>query len=295
MSTTTMDAVLSGAARWAIVQGDNLALMCALPASSVHLCYMDPPFFTGRDFTLSDGRLAFSDKWESLDSYLNYVVDRCAAARDTLTEDGALILHVDPTASHYLKVRIDGLFGRDCFRNEIVWRYRRWPVAGKDFQRMHDILLRYTKSPNKERWNQLYEPLAPSTVAIHGTKKQKHVQTEKGRKWGAHGGYSDEESPGAYMSDVWEVSLVAPLSAGRTGWPTEKPPELLERIVSSCSHPGDVVLEPFCGSGPAVERAVALGRRAIGIDENPIAVNIAQSRVDGPLFAKARSPEVIHG
>lgn len=280
-------AVLSGAARWAIVQGDNLAVMRGMPAGSVHLCYLDPPFFTQRDFTLANGQLAFSDKWQSLDAYLEHVIARCAAARDALTDDGALILHVDPTASHYLKVALDKLFGRDCYRNEIVWRYRRWPVEGTDFQRMHDVLFRYTKSPKKQRWNQLYEPLSPTTIAIHGTKKQKHAVTDKGRKWGKHAGHSDEDSPGAYLSDVWEISLVAPLSAGRTGWPTEKPPELLERIIASCSLTGDVVLEPYCGSGPAVERAVALGRRGIGIDESPIAVSIARGRIDGPLFQAA--------
>jgi site-specific DNA-methyltransferase (adenine-specific) len=261
--------------------------MRAMPPSSVHLAYLDAPFMTGRDFETADGRLAYSDKWPDLRTYIDSVLDRCAAARDALTEDGCLWLHVDPETSHYLKVGLDLLFGRECFRNEIIWRYRRWPVEGSDFQRMHDVLLRYTKSPKQQRWNQLYEPLSPATIAIHGTKKQKHVQTEKGRKWGAHGGYSDEESPGAYLSDVWEIGLVAPLSTKRTGWPTEKPPPLLERIVASCSRPGDVVLEPYGGSAPATERAVALGRRGIAIDMSPIAVEIARGRIDGPLFRAA--------
>lgn len=285
-------AVLSGAARWAIVQGDNLAVMRGMPAGAVHLAYLDPPFFTGRDFALADGRLAFSDKWESLDAYLDHVLARCAAARDTLTDDGTLILHVDPTASHYLKVALDKLFGRECYRNEIIWRYRRWPVEGKDFQRMHDVLFRYTKSPKRERWSQLYEPLAESTLEVHGTKKQKHRRVDGPGEPARRLGYSTEESPGAPMSDVWEIGLVAPLSAKRTGWPTEKPPELLERILTSCSLTGDVVLEPYCGSGPAVERAVALGRRGIGIDQSPIAVGIARGRVDGPLFQRATGTDL---
>jgi site-specific DNA-methyltransferase (adenine-specific) len=276
----SIDAVLSGAARWAVVQGDNLTVMRAMPPRSVHLAYLDAPFMTGRDFETADGRLAYSDKWPDLRTYIDSVLDRCAAARDTLTEDGCLWLHVDPETSHYLKVGLDLLFGRECFRNEIIWRYRRWPVEGSDFQRMHDVLLRYTKSPKRERWNQLYESLAESTLEVHGTKKQRHVQTERGRKWTA----ASEESPGAAMSDVWEVGLVAPMSTKRTGWPTEKPPELLERIIASCSMPGDVFLEPYCGSGCGVERAVSLGRRGLGIDQSPIAVGIARGRVDGPLF-----------
>lgn len=177
----SIEAVLSGAARWTVVQGDNLAIMQAMPPCSVHLAYLDAPFMTGRDFETADGQLAYSDKWPNLRTYIDSVLDRCAAARDTLTEDGCLWLHVDPETSHYLKVGLDLLFGRECFRNEIIWRYRRWPVEGSDFQRMHDVLLRYTKSPKRQRWNQLYEPLSPATIAIHGTKKQKHVQTEKGR------------------------------------------------------------------------------------------------------------------
>jgi site-specific DNA-methyltransferase (adenine-specific) len=279
-----IDRVLSGAARWAVVQGDNLVVMRGIPSESVQLAYLDPPFFTQRDFELEDGRLAFSDRWESFEGYLEHVLTRCAAARDLLTDDGTLILHVDPKTSHYHKVALDRLFGRDCFRNEIVWRYRRWPVEGKDFQRMHDVLLRYTKSPDKQRWNQLYEPLAESTVEVHGTRKQRHHRVDGPGLPARRLGYSDEDSLGAPMSDVWEIGLMAPGSTKRTGWSTEKPPELLERIIASQSHPGDVFLEPYCGSGVGVERAVSLGRRGIGIDQSPIAVSIARARVDGPLF-----------
>lgn len=274
----SVDRVLAGLDRWTIVQAENLAAMRALPAASVHLAYLDSPFNTGSEFHTKDGRLAYADRWPSLEAFVESVVTRCAAARDLLTEDGCLILHIDPETSHYLKIALDKLFGRDCYRNEIVWRYRRWPTPSSDFQRMHDTLLRYTRNPKKERWNQLHEPLSPRTVAIHGTKKQKHAITEKGRKWGKWTGNGTEESPGAYLSDVWEIGVIAPLSTERA-YPTQKPQELLDRIVLGCSHHGDVVLEPYCGAAPAVFSAVQHGRRGIGFDESVVAVEVATARL----------------
>lgn len=275
----SVERVLFGADRWAVVEGDNLELMRALPAAAVHLIYADSLFFTQRDFQLADGRLAYSDRWPSFDAYQAHVVERCAAARDLLTHDGCLILHVDPAVSHYLKVALDGLFGRDCFRNEIIWRYRRWPTPSPTFQWMHDVLLRYTRTPNAQRFNQLYEPLSPATVAIHGTKKQRHAKTEQGRKWGKWTGNGEEESPGAYMSDVWEIGVIAPKSQERTGWPTQKPRELTDRIVLGCSLPGDLLVEAYGGSAPLGSSATAHGRRCICIDNSPIAVEIATARL----------------
>jgi site-specific DNA-methyltransferase (adenine-specific) len=275
----TIDAVLSGATKWTFVEGDNLAIMRAMPAAAVHLAYLDSPFNTGRAFALSDGRFAYSDKWPSLEAFVASVIERCAAARDLLTDDGCLILHVDPETSHYLKVALDGLFGRDCYRNEIVWRYRKWPSGIPDFQRCHDTLLRYTRSPEKQRWNQLYEPLAPSTLAATGTKKQQHRRVKNGGTWARNMGTLGEESPGASMSDVWEIPIVPPSGTERLGWPTQKPRALLDRIVLSCSQPGDVVLEPYCGTAPAVSSAVAHERRGVGIDSSPIAVEMATARL----------------
>ncbi len=274
----TIERVLSGVDRWAIVEGENLTLMRSLPPGSVHLVYGDAPFFTNRDFHAEDGRLAYSDRWPSMAAFVRHVRARCAAARDLLTEDGTLVAQVDPETSHYVKVALDSVFGRACFRNEIIWRHRRWPTKTQDFQRMHDVLLRYTRHPKKERWNQLYEPLSPATLAIHGTKKQKHAVTEKGRKWGSHPGESPEDSPGAYLSDVWEIGVIAPLSAERI-YPTQKPRALADRVVLSCSHVGDMVLDPWCGGGTHVSAAVAHGRRGGGIDQSPLAVEVATKRL----------------
>lgn len=279
-----IDRVLSGLDRWTIVHAENLAAMRAMPPRSVHLVFGDAPFNTGEDFFMKDGRLAYSDRWPSLDAFVEHIRERCAAARDLLTEDGTLVVQVDPETSHYVKVALDGVFGRDCFRNEIVWRYRRWPVAGADFQRMHDTLLRYTRSPKAERWNQLYEPRSASTLETWGEARVVSRLVDGKRVTER----TDKASPGAPMSDVWEIGILAPIATERV-YPTQKPPELADRVVLSCSHPGDVVLDPWCGSGTTVVRAVANGRRGIGMDQSPVAVEIARARIDGPLFAAVGS------
>lgn len=276
----SIDRVLSGADRWAIVHGENLATMRAMPPASVHLVYGDAPFNTGRDFKTDDDRVAYSDKWPSLETFVEHVRERCAAARDLLTDDGCLIVQVDPETSHYVKVALDGVFGRACFANEIVWRYRRWPTVSRDFQRMHDTLLRYLRTATAiPRWNQLHEALAPSTLAAWGTKRQEGVKTDDGQRASLRKRASDEESSGALMSDVWEIGILAPSGNERLGYPTQKPRALADRIVSACSHPGDVVLDPWCGSGTTVSAAVALGRRGIGLDQSPVAVEIATARL----------------
>jgi site-specific DNA-methyltransferase (adenine-specific) len=271
--------VLSGAERWTIACGDNLEVMRAMPPASVDLLYGDTLYATGSTFHLPDGRVAYEDRHESLDSYLSDLRERCAAGRDLLAGHGTFVLQVDPETSHYVKVMLDGIFGRECFRNEIIWRYRRWPTRSRDFQRMHDVLFRYVRNHRARwRWNQLFEPLSPRTVAIHGTKKQRHTITEKGRKWGAQVASDAEDSPGAYLSDVWEIGVIAPKSRERA-WPTQKPTDLAARVILACSDPGDVVLDPWSGGGTFVSVAVEHDRRGIGIDQSPLAVELGTARV----------------
>lgn len=288
----TWESVLAGRARAAIVHGENLAVMRVMPPASVHLVYGDAPYATGDDFTTDSGEHAYSDRWPSLDAFLDNLRERSAAARDLLTEDGTFVLQVDPSTSHYVKVMLDGVFGRACFDNEIIWRYRRWPVHARRFQRMHDVLFRYRRSAKVEpRWNQLYDPLAPSTVEAFGNQKQKHQRAKDGGKWARRVEMTGEVSPGSPMSDVWEIPIVAPSGSERVDYPTQKPEALANRVISACSLQGDVVLDPWCGSGTHVAVAVSLWRRGIGIDESPVAFRVASGRIaretqQGNLFAR---------
>ncbi len=273
-----------------LIRGDNVQALRALAQTDVRcaLAYLDPPFFTGREHTLverRDGRTdestrvkAFDDRWASLEAYLESLVERVRLARELLLPEGCLVLHVDPRTSHYSKVLCDEVFGADCFASEIVWRYRRWPSKTKNFQRMHDVLLRYVKDPKAEpRFRQLYEPLAASTRATWGDKRQRAVVDGSGRR--VRSSTTEEASPGTPLGDVWEIGIVAPVARERTGYPTQKPEALLTRLLESCTDPGDLVLDPYLGSGTTAVAALRLGRRSIGIDVNPRAVTIARKRL----------------
>jgi DNA modification methylase len=275
-----------------LVQGDNLAGMDTLyrRGAKATLVYLDPPFFTGREHELVDRRRtedgaierrllpAFDDRWNSLDDYLSALVDRIAIARELLLPEGCLVLHVDPKTSHYLKVLCDEVFGARCFASEIVWRYRRWPAKTRNFQRVHDVLLRYVRDPDASpRFRQLYEPLAPSTLATWGDRRQRAVTDSSGRR--LRSSSTADASPGTPLGDVWDIGIVAPVARERTGYPTQKPEALMERLVESLTEPGDLVIDPYLGSGTTLAVCARIGRRAVGIDQSRRALQIARKRL----------------
>ncbi len=287
-----LELVRQGDPHCVLLAGDNLTgleLLKALPTRFA-LAYLDPPFLTGREHALVErkrgkqGQIvrtlkpAFDDRWSSLDDYLAALRPRIAAARELLLPEGCLVLHVDPKTSHYLKVLCDQIFGRDCFASEIIWRYRRWPSKTPNFQRVHDVLLRYVRDPRVEpRFRQLYEPLAASTLATWGTKKQRAVTDASGRR--TRSSVTAEATPGAPMGDVWEIGIVAPVAKERTGYPTQKPEALMSRLIESCTAPGDWVLDAYAGSGTTATVARKLGRAALSIDESARALEVARRRL----------------
>jgi DNA modification methylase len=283
-----------GSTESVLIQGDNLSAMAAhleQHGARYALAYLDPPFFTGRAHSRVErsrdprsGRVirkevhAFDDRWDSLEHYLSALYDRVSAARALLAPHGCLVLHVDPKTSHYAKVLCDEIFGSDCFASEIIWRYRRWPAKTRNFQRVHDVLLRYVRDPGiPPRFSQLYEPLAPSTLATWGDRKQRAVVDAEGRR--RRSSSTPEATPGTPLGDVWEIGIVAPVAKERTGYPTQKPLALLERLLLSCSEPGDWVLDPYAGSGTTLLACRQLERKAVGIDLNADALAIARKRL----------------
>jgi DNA methylase len=265
----------------ALHRGDNVEVMRALARGKlrerVTLAYLDPPFLTNRVHETRDNRVAFDDRWVGRAEYLEALGARLEAVRDLLAAHGCVIVHVDPKTSHYVKVLCDEIFGDDCFASEIVWRYRRWPSRTQNFQRVHDVLLRYRKSAHAEpRYNAMFEPLAPSTLATWGTKKQRAV-VKDGRR--LRSSSTKEATPGVPMGDVWDIGVIAPVSHERTGYPSQKPEALLERLVLALSSPGDVVLDPYAGSGTTLAVAGRLGRVFVGIDASPVAIETITSRL----------------
>ncbi len=280
-----------------LIQGDNLVALRALAkthAERVTLAYMDPPFFTGRVHShvqrkTREKRAAFDDRWVDRAAYLEALAPRLERVRALLAPHGSVVVHVDPKTSHYVKVLCDEIFGEDAFASEIVWRYRRWPSKTPNFQRVHDVLLRYRKDAGcTPRWNAMYEPLAASTLATWGTKKQRAVFStrEGGEVRRARSSSTTEATPGVPMGDVWEIGVIAPVARERTGYPSQKPEALLERIVLALSAPGDIVLDPYAGSGTTLAVAARTGRRFIGIDASDLAVETIRGR-----FATAEPSE----
>jgi site-specific DNA-methyltransferase (adenine-specific) len=294
--------VSRGSADVRLVQGDNLAALSALLPelrAKVMLAYLDPPFFTGRVHEkLTRGRdeagkvlratsPAFDDRWSDLPSYLASLRDRLFALRELLAPEGCAVVHVDTRTSHYVKILCDEIFGDEAFASEIVWRYRRWPSKTPNFQRVHDVLLRYVKDTTATpRFVQLFEPLAPSTRSTWGSGKQRAIVGGDGRR--TRSSTTEEPSPGAPLGDVWDIGIIAPVAKERTGYPTQKPEALLERLILACTHPGDLVLDPYAGSATTLAVAARLGRRAIGIDESSVAIQVGETRLRELGFAPTR-------
>ena len=263
-----------------IHEGDNLPILRAMPAQSVQLVYTDPPFNTGRVRTYdrlrvlrdeSGGRVGFGgDRYRSevesslsygdaFESYLEVLQPRLIEIWRLLQSDGTLYLHLDAREVHYVKVMLDGIFGRDCFLNEIIWSYdyggrskRRWPAK-------HDNILVYVKDRERYVFHQ-------DAIDRIGYMAPELVGPEKARR-------------GKLPTDVWWQSIVGTNAKERTGYPTQKPMALAERIIRASSDADAMVLDPFAGSGTVGEAALKLGRRCILIDENPEAIEIMQRRL----------------
>jgi site-specific DNA-methyltransferase (adenine-specific) len=262
-----------------VIHGDNLPLLAGLPSASVDLVYVDPPFNTGKrqkrttlrtvrddagDRTGFKGQRYRSESLgtqaygDAFDDYLGFVAPRLVELHRLLKDTGSLIVHLDPRESHYVKVYLDGLFGRDNFQNEIIWAYdyggrgkRRWPAK-------HDVLLWYSKHP--ERYTFDYDAIDRVPYLAPGL-----VGPEKAAR-------------GKVPTDVWWHTIVSPTGKEKTGYPTQKPLGILERIVRVHSRPGDLVLDAFAGSGTTGLAAARHGRRFLLIDENAEAIEVMRSR-----------------
>lgn len=266
---------------WSIELGDCSHLIHAI-TSPIHLVYMDPPFFKGETFKLRSGEIAFEDRWDSMLHFVRYVSGRAEQCFSKLAPGGSLVVHLDPTTSHHVKVDLDGRIHRANFANEIIWRYRRWPTRQRAFQRMHDVLLRYVKPGAPPKFHQLYEPLSATTVETWGGKRQRAVieTSADGSVRRARSSIGEESSPGVAMSDVWEIPIPAAMSKERTGYPTQKPERLLERLILALTDEGNTVLDPMCGAGTSIAVATRHGRRAIGFDKSRVAVRMAIERLE---------------
>jgi site-specific DNA-methyltransferase (adenine-specific) len=269
-----------------VLFGDNLAHLKEMPAESVQLIYIDPPFNTGRRQTrgkstttrtetgnrvgfkgqryeiIRETVLGYDDEFAD---YWSFLEPRLEEAWRLLNETGTLYLHLDYREAHYAKVLLDALFGRENFLNEIIWAYdygakskSRWPAK-------HDTILVYVKNPDKYYFDSTAvdrEPyMAPGLVT------------------------PEKVAKGKLPTDVWWHTIVSPTGTEKTGYPTQKPIGILRRIIQASSKPGDLVLDFFGGSGTTGFVAAQLERRFILMDRNTEAIEVMRER-----FASAGVP-----
>ena len=222
-------------------------------------------------------------------AYLVMMAPRLVDLRRVMKPTGSLYLHCDPTASHYLKMLMDAVFGAANFRNEIVWHYRRWSAATSNFQRMHDIIFWYSKSRKGWVFTRPLQPYShPEMIedTVRGV-----IDGKLQRLKNPDGSYVKraKENKGVLMHDVWEdVNFIPPTGRERLGYPTQKPEALLERIIQASSNEGDLVLDPFCGCGTTIAAAQKLGRSWIGIDITQAGIVVIKKRLQDAFGTEAK-------
>jgi len=248
--------------------GDNLHVMRQLPSESIDLIYIDPPFFSGRQYNVIFGDQnelrSFSDIWEGgMPGYLIWLNARLYEMKRLLKKTGSIYVHLDWHASHYVKVEMDKIFGHECFQNEFVWYYSGGGASKKRWARKHDCILLYTRSRIKWTFN-----VDDVRQPYKWTAGQKRAD-----------GSGRDLAKGKLPDDVFELNSEMPWSKNRVGYPTEKPTKLVERLVLASSNADDVVADFFVGGGITPLVAQELGRRWIACDQSRVAVAITADRL----------------
>ncbi len=280
--------------------GDCLDVLPQLPAAAARLIYLDPPFNTNLRRSASVSRTArkngaagaratYADSFGSPAAYVAHMRPRLTAMRRVLAFNGSLFFHCDWRMSHHVRLLLDEIFGLSnpaatahgapgtpgVFVNEIIWHYGLGASrARRSLLSKHDVIFWYANSPDYTFNLIRQEPTAAML------KKYRHLD-EQGRRYMNSYGKRYLLKGGKPLDDVWDLPAIAPTSGERVGYPTQKPLALLKRIVQLACDEGDLVLDPFCGSGTTLVAAQQLGRRWIGIDANPDAVTAARARLEG--------------
>jgi DNA modification methylase len=267
-----------------VLVGDNLSVMAGLLPTyegRIHLIYADPPFFTNKKFKARIGRgedsrkpedwqLAdgYHDAWDGLDAYLQFLYERLALMVRLLAPNGTLYLHLDWHADAYARLLLDELLGPNSLLNEIIWTYHGPSPIRTAFNRKHDTILAYVKGADYTfNVDAVREPYNPSTVKTFASSPK------------AGFGKVPDLARGKVPEDWWYFPVVARLHSERTGYPTQKPEALLERIILASSNPGDIVADFFSGSGTTALVAARNGRRFITADESYRAVHTTRKRL----------------
>ena len=263
--------------RGQIFCGDNLSFLadhCLARENKIDLIYIDPPFFSGANYKARieteegiENPLAYTDKWGSLSEFLQGMALRLMLMKDALADTGLIAVHLDPRASHYIKIIMDEIFGQARFVNELIWSYKSGGASIKSFARKHDTILLYSKTgkyyfkPQKERsYNR-------------GGKPYRFKGVDE---------YKDEDGHWYTLvnqKDVLSIDMVGRTSSERTGYATQKPVKLLELLINSCCPENGICADFFCGSGSLGDAAKRLGRDYVLCDKSSLAIEISRRRL----------------
>ena len=263
-------------------RGDNLDVLARLRAGTFDFIYIDPPFNTGKEqrrarlltsrddtgnrtgfggkrySTKQVGSSGYADKF---DNYLAFLEPRLLEARRVLRARGGLMVHLDYREVHYVKVMLDGIFGRESFKNEIIWAYDYGARTTKKWSAKHDTILWYTKDPERFTYradeSDRLPYMAPGLVT------------------------PEKRARGKMPTDTWWHTIVSPTGKEKTGYPTQKPLGILERIVKVHTKPGDKLLDFFAGSGSFGDAADKHGRDVVLVDSNAEAIRVMKARFKG--------------
>ena len=248
-----------------LICGDNLEELAKFPKESIDLIYIDPPFFTHKQYEVvwddeAEVR-SYKDRWEGgIEHFISWLKPRVQAMYEVLKPTGSFYIHCDWHANAHIRIMLDEIFSEENFQNEIIWAYRTGGATKRRWSRKHDNIYFYTKS-DKYTFNL-------SKERIYYDKPFFSPQQDEQGRW-----YAD-----VLPVDVWEIPAVINVSKERVGYPTQKPEALLERIIEASSNKGDLVLDAFCGCGTTIAVAQRLGRRWIGIDISPTAIKVIKDR-----------------
>jgi site-specific DNA-methyltransferase (adenine-specific)/adenine-specific DNA-methyltransferase len=288
-----------------LIWGDNKLILSSLKsgplreeiekAGGLKLIYIDPPFDVGADFSMKVEigddeltkkpnvleELAYRDTWgKGADSFIAMIYERLSLMKDLLADDGSIYVHCDYRVSGYTRLILDELFGRDNFRNEIIWKYSGGASSNNFFARKHDTIFFYSKSENYN-FNQQFDEFAETTLARFNKvdkdgRRYKENRMSDGRVYNT---YMNEQ--GKPATDIFDFNIVVSSHDESVKYPTQKPEAFLERIIKASSSEGDLVADFFCGSGTTLAVAEKLGRKWIGSDLGKFSIHTTRKRMIG--------------
>lgn len=271
-----------------LYHGDCLDELRRIQPNSVDLIYLDPPFFTGKKQRLKTRdrtkEFSFDDIWGSREEYAQFLYERILPMKALLKDTGSIFVHCDRNATHIIRAILDSVFGERNFQSEIIWTYKRWSNERKRLMPAHQTIYFYSKS-GKPKFKIIYNGYSESTNidqilqkrARDEHNKSIYARDEKGNV------ITNGEKRGVPLSDVWDIPYLNPKAKERVGYPTQKPVLLMERIIELTTGEGDLVIDPFCGSGSALVAATLMNRISIGIDTSEDAIKLSRERLNNPV------------